>query len=92
MPTRYPRIPVTKDSKLTAALEGVAPLVGRDVKTASLVHDLAILGAERLREQHERRAQAIQSLIRKSTGREGLEWDLLGRVDQEAWGVPPEAE
>lgn len=35
---------------------------------------------------------AIERLIRRSTRREGLDWDLLSRLDAEAWGTPADEE
>lgn len=46
VPTRFARIPVTKDRALAEALDRVVPLIEPEQPTASLVHDLAIRGAE----------------------------------------------
>ncbi len=93
MPTRYARIAVSADPELAAALESVAPLVGKQAK-ARTVRDLAIRGAEALLEQEERRREAIEEMIRWVREPETAPWDweVLGRVEELMWGVPPDEE
>ena len=87
MPTKFDRIAVTKDPELIAALERVAPLVP-DAKTATLVRDLAIRGAQALLADQERKQAALERLIERSTSPEpGFDRAVLARVDEEAWGA-----
>lgn len=88
MPTKFDRVPVTKDPALAAALERVAPLVGPRTKTATMIHDLAIRGAEALLADRERASEARERLIERSTGSEpGFDRAVLARVDEDAWGA-----
>jgi len=88
MPTRFARIPVTKDSALAEALDRVAPLLEPDRPTASLVHDLAIRGAEAMLAEHQHDTEGIERLIEHSTSTDpGFDVDVAGRIDELAWGV-----
>jgi hypothetical protein len=88
MPTRHARIPVTRDPALAEALDRVAPLVEPGRPAATLVHDLAIRGAETLLAEHERRAAAIERLIERSTSADpGFDVDVARRVEELAWGA-----
>lgn len=90
MPTKFERIPVTNDPELSAALEQVRALAPPGVKTATLVHDLAIRGATALLSDHELQTEALRGLAERSTGPDpGFDRELLGRIDQEAWRMPP---
>ncbi len=90
VPTRHSRIPVTKDPELAAALERVAPLVPAGVKPATLVHDLAVRGAEAMLAEQRANTTAIERLIARSTADDpGYDRDLLGDIDREAWGLEP---
>jgi hypothetical protein len=40
--------------------------------------------------QDETRAQAIQRLIELTKREDVLDWDLFDRIDELAWGYPPE--
>ncbi len=87
MPTRYSRIAVTKDPELAAALEQAAPyLPGK--RGAALVRELALRGAETVVREEEERKAAIERLIDMSVNRKLLDWDVLERIDQLAWGMP----
>jgi hypothetical protein len=58
MPTDHPRIAITRDPELDAALDRAAALVGHGVPVARLVRDLALRGARSLEgEDAERRAR-----------------------------------
>jgi hypothetical protein len=83
MPTRHERIGVVKDDELSAALESVAGLVAPGVPTAKLVRDLALRGAQALREEGERRGEALRQLAEWSTG-DNPPWDpaVLARIDE----------
>lgn len=85
MPTKHPRIPVTKDRELTDALDRVLPYFD-GAPLARVVHDLAIRGAETLEHEQEANAAALERLIALSTGRiEGIDWAVLERIDELAW-------
>jgi hypothetical protein len=83
MPTKHPRIPVTKDPALAEALARVERYFD-GAPAARIVHDLAIKGAEALVEEQRRHDEAIERLIAWSTSENGLDWEALERVD-EAW-------
>jgi hypothetical protein len=87
MPTRFARIPVTKDLTLAEALDRVAPLVEPNQPAATLVHDLAIRGAEALLAEHGRHSAAIERLIERSTSADpGFDIEVAERIDELAWG------
>ncbi|MHB8470212.1 MAG: hypothetical protein ACYDCH_10720 [Gaiellaceae bacterium] len=86
MPTQHPRIPVTKDATLAEALLEVAPFFPGK-KPATVVHDLAVKGAEAVLREQGVRERAIRRLINRSTTRsDSLDRDVLERVDELAWG------
>jgi hypothetical protein len=89
--TRFDRIPVTKDPALAEALERVTPLIGVGKPTATLVHDLAIRGADALIEEKRDRAQQLAWVAEVTTSPHVL-WDpeVAERIDELAWGIPPE--
>lgn len=91
MATRFARIPVTKDPALAAALDRVTPLVEAGKPTATLVHDLAIRGADALVEEKQERARQLAWVAEVTTSGEPP-WDLevMERIDELAWGIPPE--
>jgi hypothetical protein len=82
MPTRYERIGVLKDPALAEALESVAPLV-TPTSAASLVRDLAIRGAQALREEELPLRELRGELAEWSTGG-APPWDpeILSRIDE----------
>jgi hypothetical protein len=85
MPTKHPRIAVTQDEELSAALEKVAPFLS-DAPTATVVHDLAVKGAEALLAERREQDAAIERLIAFSTERQPLvDWDVLEHVKELAW-------
>lgn len=87
MPTRFVRIPVTKDPALAEALNRVAPLVEPAQPAASLVHDLAIRGAEAMLADRRHDADGIERLIERSTSSDpGFDVDVARRIDELAWG------
>jgi hypothetical protein len=83
MPTKHERIGVVKDDELRAALDSVAPLLETTPSTATLVHVLAVRGAQALREDAVQRAELLRELAEWSTGAEPP-WDptVLARVDE----------
>lgn len=85
MPTRHPRIPVTKDDALADALARVAPLFPKK-PPATVVHDLAVKGADAMLDERRHREEAFARLVALSTARsEALDWDALERIDELAW-------
>lgn len=90
VPTRHSRIPVTKDPDLAAALDRVAALVPPGTRPATLVHDLAIRGAEAMLAEHRADAAAIERLIERSTADDpGFDRDVLADIDRLAWRLEP---
>jgi hypothetical protein len=89
--TRFDRIPVTKDPALAAALDRVTTIVGAGKPMATLVHDLAIRGADALVEEQQDRARELAWVAEATTSGEPP-WDpkILERIDELAWGIPPE--
>jgi hypothetical protein len=88
MPTKHPRINVTKDPELAEAIARARPLLN-GAPEAKIVHDLAIRGAEALGADEEIRAKAIEELIAWSLG-ENIDRETLLRVDELAWRQPLE--
>lgn len=86
MPTKHPRIPIIKDGALAEALETVAPYFPGK-KPATIVHDLALKGAQAVLEAEQVRKEAIQRLIDWSTDPDSsMDRELLKRIDEVAWG------
>jgi hypothetical protein len=84
MPTKHPRIMVTKDEELADALARVERLFD-GTPAATIVHDLAVRGADAVLADEQRRREAIQSLIEWSTGPD-MDRETLLRIDELAWG------
>jgi len=85
MPTKHPRINVTKDAELAAAISRARPLM-IGVAEATIVHDLAIRGAEALADDVARRREAIEELVALTTDPESeLDRETLLHVRQTAW-------
>jgi len=82
MPTKHERIGVVKDAALAQALDSVVPFVGSTAPAATVVHDLAIRGAQALRDEVTRRDVLLRELAAWSTG-EDPPWDVevLARID-----------
>lgn len=89
--TRFDRIPVTKDLALAEALDRVRPLIGAGKPTATLVHDLAIRGADALLEEKQGRAKQLAWVAEVTTSGEPP-WDreIMERIDELAWGISPQ--
>ena len=78
---------MTKDLALTEALDRVAPFVEPEQPAASLVHDLAIRGADAMLAERQRDAEAIELLIEHSTSADpGFDVNVARRIDEPAWG------
>jgi len=91
MPTKHERIAITNDDELSAALQRVAHVVEPGTRTATLVHDLAVRGAEALLAERRARDEAIDRLVTR-TGAEdpGFDREVLACADREAWRTPAE--
>jgi hypothetical protein len=78
----YERIGVIKDEALTEALASVESIVGGTTPIASVVHDLAVRGAQALREDASRRAELLRDLALLSTS-DAPPWDrdVLAQID-----------
>jgi hypothetical protein len=89
MATRFVRIPVTKDPSLAEALDRVKLLEG-DKPTATLVHDLAIRGADAILQEHRERKELLAWVAQATTAPESP-WgeEVLARIDELAWGAEP---
>jgi len=83
MPSKHERIGVLKDDALAEALDSVAPLVGAETPAARLVHDLAIRGAQALRDDDALRGELLAELAVASTSA-NPPWDpdVLARIDE----------
>ncbi len=83
MPTKHDRIGVVKDQALVEALESVAPLVGPRAPAATVVHDLAIRGAQALRDEETGRRELRRELADWSTS-DDPPWDpyVLAHIDE----------
>ncbi len=78
---------MTKDLALAEALDRVAPFVGAEQPAASLVHDLAIRGAEAMLAERQHDEEAIERLVEHSTSADpGFDVDIAQRIDELAWG------
>lgn len=89
MPTKHERIAVTKDPELSAALQQIAGVVEPGTKTATLVRDLAIRGAEALLAERRDRQGAVDRLIARSRAEDpGFDREVLAGLDDEAWQTP----
>jgi len=85
MPTKHQRIPVTKDAELAEALAQVESQF-RGRPTASVVHDLAVKGAEAFAREDVERREALERLIELFSGSaDGIDLDVLERVEELAW-------
>ena len=92
MPTKHRRISVVVDDELEEALYQASKHVDGK-KPATLVHDLAIRGAEAIREEARNSPEARQRR-REFLARfhELVDLDVLARVDELAWGYSYEDE
>lgn len=92
MATRFNRIAVTKDPALAAALDRATTLIGSGKPAATLVHDLAIRGADALVEEEHQRTRQL-AWVAKVTTSPQIPWDpeVVERIDELAWGATPEA-
>lgn len=91
MATRFNRIAVRKDPALAAALDRATPLIGAGKPAATLVHDLAIRGADALVEEQHSRTRRL-AWVAKVTTSPKTPWDpeVVERIDELAWGIASE--
>jgi hypothetical protein len=85
MPTKHPRISVTKDEELATALASVESVFG-NAGVGTIVHTLAIKGAQALAQEEQTRVRAIERLVAVSTDPAGLlDVEVLKDIDARAW-------
>lgn len=83
MPTKHPRINVTKDAQLAAAVARARPIMG-EAAEATIVRELAIRGAEALVHDEELRNAAMDDLVEWSAGG-SIDRETLIAIDELAW-------
>ena len=85
IPTRHPRISVTNDPELDAAITR-ARIWMDGAPDATIVHDLAIRGAEAMAQDEELRREALDRLARWATDPDSsMDRETLVRIDELAW-------
>jgi hypothetical protein len=77
MASTHPRVQVTVDPELAAAMEAVDP---HPQSRSRLIRDLAIRGAEAERDERERRERAIEHLLRISSGETEYDFDAARAI------------
>jgi hypothetical protein len=90
MPKRPDHISVPYDDELFVAIDHV--LAGRPQGTdlASLVHDLAIRGAESQLAEHRPDPEVIERLIKRTTSDDPpFDREVLANIDRLAWRIEP---
>jgi hypothetical protein len=90
-----PRRPPTArrgEGTSTTRADRVTPLLGARLPAATLVHDLAIRGAEAVVQAQRDRAERLEWAA-DATSRADAPWDpdVLARIDELAWGAAPGA-
>ncbi len=85
IPTRHPRISVTNDPELDAVITR-ARIWMDGAPDATIVHDLAIRGAEAMAQDEELRREALDRLARWATDPDSsMDRETLLRIDELAW-------
>lgn len=85
MPTRHPRIFVTNDPELAAAIASARAWLD-GIPDATIVHDLAIRGAAAMAADENLREEALDRLVHLTTDpASGLDRDALLNVRETAW-------
>lgn len=80
MPTAKPRIQVTVDDELDAALRQL----GHGKPRSRAVHDLALRGAEAIRAEQQGKREAIAHLLRIANGEDdGYDFSVTERLHAE---------
>lgn len=92
MPTHHPRIQVTEDRELRAALRAAAPHLPADLPRSRQVRELAIVGSRHLsgeRADESRRQELLEELARsfEQPDTAGVDWELLRDGKQRAWPI-----
>jgi hypothetical protein len=90
MPTDNPRIQVTEDRELSAALRAAAPHLPAGLPRSRQVRELAIVGARHLsggEPDDTRRQELLEELARsfEEPDAAGVDWDLLRDGKRRAW-------
>jgi hypothetical protein len=90
VPTHHPRIQITEDRELTAALRSAAPHLPADLPRSRQVRELALLGARHLSGElveEGRRQELLEQLAQDFDAPEaaGIDWDLLRDGKHRAW-------
>ena len=80
MASSHPRVQVTVDPELAAAMEAVDP---HPQSRSRLIRDLALRGAEVERDARERRVQAIEHLLSISRGETDYDFDAARAIHAE---------
>jgi ABC-type molybdenum transport system ATPase subunit/photorepair protein PhrA len=92
MPTDHPRIQVTEDRELRAALHAAAPHLPAGLPRSRQVRELAIVGARHLSGEEPddaRRQELLEELARSFEEPEtaGVDWELLREGKRRAWPI-----
>lgn len=92
MPTHLPRIQITEDRELAAALRAAAPHLPAGLPRSRQVRELAITGARHLSGElvdESRRQELLEELAQSFEDPEaaGVDWDLLREGKHRAWPV-----
>lgn len=92
MPTAHPRIQVTEDRELTAALRAAAPHLPAGLPRSRQVRELATAGARHLSGElveESRRQELLEQLAQsfEEPGMAGIDWDLLRDGKSRAWPI-----
>jgi hypothetical protein len=90
MPTDNPRIQVTEDHELSAALRAAAPHLPAGLPRSRQVRELAIVGARHLsggEPDDAHRQELLEELARsfEEPDAAGIDWDLLRDGKRRAW-------
>jgi metal-responsive CopG/Arc/MetJ family transcriptional regulator len=80
MASTHPRVQVTVDPELAAAMETVDP---RPQSRSRLIRDLAIRGAEAERDERERRDRAIAHLLTIASGETDYDFEAARAMHAE---------
>jgi metal-responsive CopG/Arc/MetJ family transcriptional regulator len=80
MGSTHPRVQVTVDPELAAAMEAVDP---HPQSRSRLIRDLAIRGAEAERDERKRRAQGIEHLLSIAKGETAYDFDAARAIHAE---------
>jgi len=80
MATSHPRVQVTVDPELKAAMDSVDPAPS---SRSRLIRDLAIQGAEVASEQEQRRRQGIETLKRLARGEIDYDFEAVRQIHAE---------